>query len=324
VAVAHHRARRLTAAGVRVHDVTCSVGTELLGLAAALPLAVGSDLDPVRLAMARANLAAAGLPERLLRADARTATTRGLLRYADPARRTAAGRRLPAALTVPTVAELDAASPEPAVLRVPPGLDYEALARPGEVEIVSLDGGTREAVLWPPGLAGVARRATVLTTSRASADGAGGGDPVTLEQVTSEDPDDVPVTGVQEYLVDPDGAVVRAHLVRHWAARHGLAQLDARLAYLTGPVPPPGVRAFRVLDEAPWRERTVADWCRRDGIGTLEIKQRGTQVVPDELRRRLRPALTGPTTASATLVLARVGQQARAYWCRAVDPVPGR
>ena len=58
-------------------------------------------------------------------------------------------------------------------------------------------------------------------------------------------------------------------------------------------------------------------------IGTLEIKQRGTPLIPDDLRRRLRPALTGPTTAAATLVVARIGRDAQAFWCRAVEPGQG-
>ena len=56
--------------------------------------------------------------------------------------------------TLPSVADLDAAHADrPPVLRLPPGIDYDALHRPGEVEIVSLDGGAREAVLWPAELA---------------------------------------------------------------------------------------------------------------------------------------------------------------------------
>ena len=145
----------------------------------------------------------------------------------------------------------------------------------------------------------VARRATVLVSA----------DPARSWDVTSDDPDDAGVGPVRvgDVLVDPDAAVVRAHLVRHYAARHGLSLLDPHLAYLAGPAVPPGVRGFRVLDAAPYREKTVAGWARRDGIGTLEIKQRGTPVIPDDLRRRLRPALTGPTTAAATLVIARIG-----------------
>lgn len=306
--VARHRAERL--AGVGVHDLTCSIGADLIALART-GLAVGSDLDPVRVLMARHNLLAAGLEPRLLVADALTRTTRGLLGYADPARRDGTGRRITSASTVPSIVDLDDAHADrPPVLRVPPGIDYETLARPGEVELVSLDGVVREAVLWPAELAGPGRRATVLS---------GGG---RAWQLTSDEPADVEVGPAAEYLVDPDPAVVRAHLVRQYAARHGLWLLDPHLAYLTGPAVPPGVRGFRILDQAPYRERTVAQWARRDRIGTLEIKQRGTPLVPDELRKRIRPALSGSTRDAATLIVARMGRQAQAFWCRVVRSDP--
>ncbi len=319
--VAAHRARRIAAwlaeSGLPgVHDVTCSIGADLAALTGAMltagepadrPPAIGSDLDPVRLSMARHNLRRAGLTVRLLRADARTVTTRGLLRYADPARRDITGRRISSADTIPPVAALDAADPaHPPVLRLPPGIDYPVLARPGEIEIVSWNGAVREAVSWPAPLATARRRATVLA-----------GDGI-AEQLTDADPDDVPVTAPGAYLVDPDPAIVRAHLVRQYASRHRLSLLDPHLAYLTGPVPPPGVRVFEITDAAPYSERTVLDWARRDGVGTVEIKQRGTPVIPDELRRRIRP--TGDTRIARTLVIARIGRDAQAYWCRAVPP----
>ena len=315
--VAQHRASRLT--GIGVHDLTCSIGADLaalLGPAAFGQGAVrlGSDLDPVRLLMARHNLLAADLPAPLLQADALTRSSRGLLGYADPARRDGTGRRITSVSTLPSVSELDTVyAARPPVLRLPPGIDYDALARPGEVEVVSLDGGAREAVLWPAELALVSRRATVLVSEPAAGSW----------QLTSADPDDAGVGPVGEVIIDPDAAVVRAHLVRHYAARHGLWLLDEHLAYLTGPGVPAGVRGFAVLDSAPYREKTVAGWARRDRIGTLEIKQRGTPIIPDDLRRRLRPALTGPTTAAATLVVARIGRDAQAFWCRALPPSPG-
>ncbi|ETB50989.1 hypothetical protein O974_02985, partial [Mycobacterium avium 11-0986] len=54
--VAVHRAGRLAGPGLVVHDVTCSIGTELAALRARGVTAVGSDIDPVRLAMARHNI----------------------------------------------------------------------------------------------------------------------------------------------------------------------------------------------------------------------------------------------------------------------------
>lgn len=307
--VARARAARL--AGLAVHDLTCSIGADLAALLPVCAPAIGTDLDPVRVAMAAHNLAAVGLPGRVAVADALHPVSTRLLGYADPARREAGGRRITSVDTVPSVADLDAVfAGRPPVLRLPPGIDYEALDRPGEVEIVSLDGSAREAVLWPAELATVRRRASVLSST-----GPG-------YALTDEDPDDIapppsPAALVGAWLVDPDAAVVRAHLVRHYAARHDLTQLDPHLAYLTGPVPPVGVRGFRVLDAAPYTERTVAGWIRRDGVGTVEIKQRGTPVLPDELRKRLRPALTRHTAEARTLVVARLGSGPWAFWCLA-------
>ena len=259
--------------------------------------------------MARHNLLAAGLEARLAVADALTRTSRGLLGYADPARRDA-GRRITSASTVPSIADLDAAHADrPPVLRVPPGIDYDGLARPGEVELVSLAGDRPGGRALAPGAG----------RTRAAGDRAGRRRGVAGDQ---QRPRRHPGGPGRDFLVDPDPAVVRAHLVRQYAARHGLWQLDPHLAYLTGPAVPAGVRGFRVLDQAPYRERTVADWARRDAVGTLEIKQRGTPIVPDELRKRLRPALTGPTRDAATLVVARIGRQAQAFWCRAVRSGP--
>ncbi len=307
--VARHRARRL--AGVGIHDLTCSIGADLAALATGGGVAVGSDLDPVRARMAAHNLRVLGAPVRVLVADALTRVSRGLLPYADPARRDSGGRRITSVDTLPSVADLDRVhAARPPVLRLPPGIDYERLQRPGEVEVVSLDGGAREAVFWPPELATVTRRATVLSTS------------ADAYELTSDDPDGIaagpePTGLVGDWIVDPDAAVVRAHLVRHYAARHGLTQLDPHLAYLSGQRPPPLGRAFLVLDAAPYALSTVAGWARRDGAGTLEIKQRGTSVIPDELRKRLRPAMTEQTTVAFTLVVARIGDRPWAFWCRA-------
>ena len=85
--VAEHRARRL--AGATVHDVTCSVGTELATLRNSTGFAVGSDIDPIRLAMARHNVA----DVELCRADALRPVTRDTVVLADPARRRSGRRR---------------------------------------------------------------------------------------------------------------------------------------------------------------------------------------------------------------------------------------
>jgi hypothetical protein len=299
--VAEHRARRL--AGRDVHDVTCSIGADLAVVARVARRAIGSDLDPVRLAMARNNC---GDCVPLLRADALHPVTRGTVVLADPARRDDSGRRhwRPADLVprLDLLAEVYAG--RELVVKCSPGLDFAAVEWADEVELVSLDGTVREACLWTGDLAGARRRATVIR------DG-------TQWTITDAEPDDAPVLPIGAWIVDPDGAVVRAGLVRHYAARHGLGQLDPRIAYLTGDAPPPGIRAFRVLEHGKYSEKALRATLRARSVGTLEILVRGLDVDPNTLRRRLK--LAGET--SATVVLTRVGDTPTAIVCEAVRTV---
>lgn len=304
--VARHRAARL--AGLDVHDVTCSVGVDLAALAGSARRCLGSDVDDVRLAMARHNVA--GAP--LVRADALRPVSRDAVVFADPGRRDSSGRRRwHAADFAPPLDELAAAYPgRELVVKCAPGLDRTVVPWADEVEIVSLDGQVREACLWRgavsggcrvSGVSGVRSRASVLR-----------GDGTTWT-VTDADPDDCPVREPGEWIVDPDGAVVRAGLVRHYAARHGLGQLDERIAYLTGDTPPPGIRAFRVLEYGKYSEKSLRATLRRLGIGRLEILVRGLDVDPDALRPRLKPTGDG----EASVVLTRIGRAAMAFVCRA-------
>ncbi|RCW45188.1 hypothetical protein DFQ14_103154 [Halopolyspora algeriensis] len=301
--VARHRARRL--AGRAVHDVTCSIGADLRAVAAVAARCAGSDLDPVRLAMAQHNLAVDGHAVPLARADALRPVTVDTAVLADPGRRDTGGRRRwdPADLEPPLDELLDVYAGRELVIKCAPGLDFDRIPPEAEIELVSLDGQVREASLWLGGLAaaGVHRRATVL-----GSDGS-------AREITDAEPDECPVREVGQWLVDPDGAVVRAGLVRHYAARHGLGQLDPRIAYLTGDAPPPGVRAFRVLEHGRYTEKSLRTMLRRHEVGRLEILVRGLDVDPDALRRRLK--LAG--TAEATVVLTRIGDTPTAYLCRA-------
>ena len=294
--VARHRALRF--AGRDVHDVTCSVGVDLVALAAVARRCVGSDVDPVRLAMARHNCEVA-----VIRADALRPVSRGTAVFADPGRRDAAGRRrwrpsdfLPA---------LDALAQvyrgRDLAVKCAPGIDFDDVAWAGEVELVSLDGQVLEACLWTGSLAGVRRRATVLRTGAPQ------------WTVTDAEPDDCPVRPTGEWIIDPDGAVVRAGLVRHYAAAHGLGQLDERIAYLTGDTPPPGIRAFRILEHGHYTEKSLRALLRRLGVGRVEILVRGLDIDPNKLRPRLK--LAGG--AEASVVLTRIGRIPAMFVCRA-------
>lgn len=299
--VAAHRARRL--AGAVVHDATCSVGTELAALREHASRVVGSDVDRVRLAMARGNVDGVDL----CRADALRPVTRDAVVVLDPARRSAGRRRFdPRDYTPALDAVADVYRGRDIVVKCAPGIDFgqlERLGLRGEIEVTSLAGSVREACLWSDGLtrAGVRRRATIL-------DGP--------EEITDAEPGECVVAPAGRWIVEPDGAVIRAGLVRHYAARHGLWQLDPDIAYLSGDELPDGVRGFEVLDALGLHERRLRQALAVRDTGSVEILVRGVDVDPDALRARLR--LRG--SAQLAVVIARIGagaaSRATAFICR--------
>lgn len=106
------------------------------------------------------------------------------------------------------------------------------------------------------------------------------------------------------WFYEPVKCVVRAHLFGVLAERHGLWQLDARTAYLSGDarVESPLLKRYRVVKTLPVDERALRAEIAAGEIGTLEIKKRGLDVVPEEWRKRLKPR--GPN--AATLVFTRL------------------
>jgi len=304
--VATHRAARLAVAGPSVIDLTCGIGGDLVAFAKAGLTTAGIDLDPLRVEMARANLAALGLGGAVSVADATTLDVSPFgTAYADPARRSGRGRSFRADDWTPPWTFVESLLTGRACVKVAPGIPHSLMPDGVEAEWVSDHGEVKEAALWSGGLASVGRRATVI--------GDGG-----LATLTDEDlPDEaVPVlTGPPGFLYEPDGAVIRAGLVQAVAAGVGGGLLDEHLAYVVGDEAfrTPFARSYRVLEELPHREKALRAALRDRGVGRLTIKKRGVSVVPEELRKSL--ALTGD--AEATIVLTR---QAGRGVCFLVDP----
>jgi SAM-dependent methyltransferase len=298
--VADHRAARLAAAipGGSVVDLGCGIGGDLIAFARAGLVAAGIDLDPVRAAMARANLDALGLPGAVQAGDATTVDPSGFdAAFADPARRGGRGRVFDVdGWTPPWPWVLDLLQRR-ALVKVAPGIGHDLVPPGAEAEWVSDGGEVKEAVIWSPGLSTTDRRATVI--------GERG-----LATLTDEDDPGAGVREVGAFLYEPDGAVVRAGLVTAVAAGVDGGLVDEHIAYVTSDASfrTPFARGYRVLEQLPYREKQLRAALQERGIGRLTIKKRGVQVVPEELRKRL--ALRGDD--EATLVLTRVAGQGTA------------
>ncbi|HEX6472582.1 MAG TPA: SAM-dependent methyltransferase [Streptosporangiaceae bacterium] len=297
-----------------VLDLCCGIGGDLIALARAGCAPTGIDADPLTVAVARANVAALGLAGgAAVRLGDVTAArpARHAAAFADPARRTARGRVFdPRAYRPPLDAVLDLVSLAPGgCVKVAPGIPYEAVPAGAEVEWISVRGEVKEAAIWLGALAGaVPRRATLL----AGPSGARG--PATL----TPDPGlgDAPVGPWRRYLYEPDGAVIRAHLVAEVAADVAGSLADPRIAYITSDTlkTTPFATAYEIHDVLPFSVKRLRQALRTRRAGTVTIKKRGSAVDIERLRRDLRPA--GPERA--TVVLTRVGTDPVALLCTPV------
>jgi SAM-dependent methyltransferase len=310
--VAAHRARRYEgAAGAEglVADLCCGIGSDLAALASAAGGRVlGVDRDPVTAAVAGANVTALQVDH----VEVQCADVTGLAldgvtaAFVDPSRRGDGRRRFdPAAYSPPFdfVTELAARVPATGA-KVAPGIPHAALPLAAEAEWVSERGDVLECALWfgPLAQPGVRRRATLLPSG------------ATLVGDTARP---VPTGPVRRYLLEPDGAVIRAGLVAEVAALTGGSLLDPTIAYIAAddPAGTPFARCYEVRDTLPFQLKRLRALLRARGVGRLTIKKRGTAVEPSELRHRL--DLSGDR--EATLVLTRVAGRQTALL---VDPVP--
>ena len=211
--VAEHRAGRLQAARPEsVVDLGCGLGGEGIAFAGAGITSAGVDLDPVRVEVARANLAALGLGGALMVADATTLDLEPFaIAFADPARRSARGRIFSVDDWTPPWSFVEQLLRRDSCVKVAPGIPHELLPPGVEAEWVSDQGEVKEAALWSGRLATTARRATVIPSAHSARVGRG------LATLTDEDLPEEPVpvaeAPVTGFLYEPDGAVIRAGLV---------------------------------------------------------------------------------------------------------------
>ena len=290
--VARHRARRF-AGCERVADLGCGIGGDALALAEVTSV-VGLDRDRLRLLMARENAAACALSARTdwLYADvADGGPVLAEAAFVDPARRTAAGRRVfdPDAYVPPLRRLLGWRGRfRTLAVKVAPGIDNDLVSLADEVEFVAEGNELKEAVLWLGEAAGNGRRATVLPEG------------ATLCAVS--DPA-APVAPAGRVLYEPNPAVIRAHVIGTLAGRLGAWQIDRSIAYLSADEerPTPFARAWRIESVLPFSVDGVRRHLRALEVGRVTVKKRGSPLEPEAFARMLR--LRGD--AERTIVLTR-------------------
>jgi hypothetical protein len=298
LSVASRHAGRFAAAGIDVvADLGCGIGADALAMAALDLGVLAVDRDEVTAAIATYNLA----PFEAARVELGDATTTDLAGvggvWLDPARR-AGGSRLsdPADWSPSLDWAFALAETIPTGIKLGPGLDRSLLPAHGEAQWVSVDGEVVELAVWSGILArpGVGRAALVIRSGHAA------------ELTAGQDSEDAEAGPLGEYLLEPDGSVIRARLIGDLARSlaGGGRMLDPTIAWITSDTSPetPFGASFRVIERFPLDAKTLKKELAARRIGTLEIKKRGVDVDPAAFRSRL--SLKGEN--AATLILTRI------------------
>lgn len=295
--VSRYRATRFQTYG-QVWDLCCSIGGDLINLAAPGRQVTGLDLDPLRLRMAAWNADVYGVGEQVSVEEGdveQWSCPPGAAIFFDPGRRQA-GRRIANPRDYqPSLTTLEAWLPQAAGMgvKVAPGLDYDRLPWAGcEVEIVSLGGEVKEAVLWLGALAHGTRTATMLPAG---------------VSLVYEPVEPIEVRSPRGYLYEPDGAVIRAHLVEQLATRIGATKIDPEIAFLASDtrVETPFARAFRIDEVMPFNLKRLRSWLRERAIGHVVVKKRGSPIDPQVLEHQLRPEGDNSAVVVLTHVLGK-------------------
>ena len=316
LSVAALHAGRFRAAGITdVADLGCGIGAESLALASLDIQVHAREIDEVTAAVATYNLAPfdnaevqqADVTEINLDAFGGLFFDPARRELGGPARERAARKFDPMAFSPSFDFVMQSAAKKPTGVKFGPGHPHEGIPDEAEAQWVSVGGDLVELGLWFGAVArpGVKRAALLL-----AADG--------KHEITSDSTkrQDAELGPLQEFVYEPDNAVVRSHLIGQLAEQIGATIFAPEIAYLTlaEQISSPWLKGYRVLDEMAFDRKKLKAYLKERSIGTLEIKKRGSDIVPEQLRKELAPKGKG----AATLIVTRVGDAHRVLICESL------
>ncbi len=307
--VAALHAGRFRSAGIeQVADLGCGIGSEAMALAS-LGIAVHAfEIDEVTAAIATYNLA----PFENATVELADVEQLDLLRFEalffDPARRDLTGpKRASAQRHFDPVHYspnynfcIEAAKTKPTGIKLGPGHDKRQIPEGCEAQWISVDGDLVELGLWFGKVARekIARSALLI-------------DPKGQHEITSSETEsaNAQLSNLGRYVYEPDNSLIRSRLIADFAAPLGLSLISPEIAYLSSDekIFSPWLKGYEVIDNLVFDRKKLKAYVRENNIGVLEIKKRGSDISPEELRKELSPKGVG----AATLVVTRVGDAHR-------------
>ncbi|MEZ6045573.1 MAG: hypothetical protein R3C11_08345 [Planctomycetaceae bacterium] len=308
--VAFHKAKRFAelVGEEEIHDYCTGIGADALALASRGPV-LTFDLDPRHAWQAEQNAICYETSQNLTTQikDVLEIDSTGKWIHLDPDRRSSKSKARTMRLEqyTPDLEFMQQLthSARGGALKLSPASNFYGKFPGAEIELISLHGECKEATIWLGELATPGQhRATSLPANESLI-----GDPLSAMPHFET---------LQEYIYDPDPAVVRASLIDLLSDRLGLARLDEEEEYLTSnrQVESPFVACFKVLEILPNNQKLLKKYFQQHPAGQVEIKSRHLPTDATAIRKRL--PLSG--TGAVTLIFARIQLKAQIVVCRRV------
>ncbi len=297
--IARYKASRIPSTD-RVADYCCGIGGDLLALAER-GMATGWDRAAEMAHLAEANLQACELQTtgstQIGDVDELTLDPEAIW-HLDPDRRPA-GRRSTQLRWLspgPELIERWLHTAPHGILKIAPATEVpHQWQQEAELEWISRSRECRQQVVW------FGRLATVLGKHRATRVETSDQESAPPVSHTFAGQPAVPLklsATIEQYIYDTDPALRAADLVGALASECELASLTSGPSYLTSDqlVEHPLVAPFQVIDQFPLSVGPLGKHLRARGIGRLEIKKRGVDVKPENLRKKLKLRGDGEAT----------------------------
>ena len=304
--VAAWHAQKFLTHGIKtVTDLGCGIGADALAFAQAGLEVTAIEKDELTANIAKYNLNNYPMAT-VSNADALDIEPESPSFWLDPARRKlsskAAGRVMlkPEDFSPNLNFAFEIGARHTAGIKLAGSLPHELIPEDCEANWVSHNNELVETVLWFGELGQSGKRSALILAD-------------TMTEY-SGDLIQAPISEVGKFVYDPNPALVRSHLLGAFAVENGLWGIAPSIAYLSSDseISSPWLRGFEVVESLPLDVKRIAKRMSELDIGTLEIKKRGVDITPEQLRPKLK--LKGRN--AATLILTRVGDARKALVCQ--------
>ncbi|HWL08179.1 MAG TPA: hypothetical protein VNQ76_07240 [Planctomicrobium sp.] len=307
---ARHKAERFSTTGQTVLDLFCGFGSNAIGLAQAGLTVTAVETTPEAGLRIELNAGIYGVRDRVdvrISDDPLSLAADGLI-HIQPRRSAAKQRSVKLEEHVPSLEQLQALiqSGASGAITLSSASNFGGKFNDCELELISVNGDCREAVVWFGELRKEhAMQATLLPSGW------------TLSGNPWEAFGQVGPLGA--YLYDPDPAIVRAGLVDVLSEHLQINRLDAAEEYFTSDerLFSPAVTTYEVLADLPNNDRDIRNYVREHVTGDVEIRCRHVPVDASAIRRKL--PVTGKSRSGetkTTLFFARLDGKTRAIIAR--------